>query len=105
MRKCQAFAAPLLGYLEDAKKYFGINPEDLNITTEGNKLNAPAFLSICKQMMDKFPKAKKVITTLRGSTSTSHNSWSGIMYDGIKMYVSQKYQITDIVAEAQAPMV
>ena len=97
MTELTSFCDIILGNEEDAEKHFGIKPEDLNITTEGNKINAPAFLSVCKQMMDKFPKAKKVITTLRGSTSTSHNSWSGIMYDGIKMYVSQKYQITDIV--------
>ncbi len=48
-------------------------------------------------MMEKFPKAKKVITTLRGSISASHNTWAGVLYDGKKMYETRQYQITDIV--------
>jgi 2-dehydro-3-deoxygluconokinase len=48
-------------------------------------------------MMKKFPRAKKVITTLRGSLSASHNTWAGVLYDGKNMYESKQYQITDIV--------
>ena len=48
-------------------------------------------------MIKKFPRAKKVIITLRGSISASHNSWAGVLYDGKKMYESIQYQITDIV--------
>ena len=47
--------------------------------------------------MDKFPKAKKVITTLRGSISASHNTWAGILYNGKNIYTSSEYQITHIV--------
>ena len=47
--------------------------------------------------MKKFPRAKKVITTLRGSISASHNSWAGVLYDGKKMLQTRQYQITDIV--------
>jgi len=60
-------------------------------------MNSEAFLSVCNQMMKKFPRAKKIIITLRGSISASHNSWTGILYDGKKMYESKQYQITDIV--------
>ena len=56
-----------------------------------------AFLSVCQQMMEKFPRAKKVITTLRGSISASHNTWAGVLYDREKMYETRQYQITDIV--------
>jgi 2-dehydro-3-deoxygluconokinase len=48
-------------------------------------------------MMKKFPKAKKVITTLRGSISASNNTWAGVLYDGKTMYQSPQYQITHIV--------
>jgi 2-dehydro-3-deoxygluconokinase len=48
-------------------------------------------------MMNKFPKAKKVITTLRGSISASHNTWAGILYNGTNIYTSSEYQITHIV--------
>jgi 2-dehydro-3-deoxygluconokinase len=87
----------ILGNEEDAEKHFGIKPEGLDITTQGHDVTAIAFLSVCKQMMEKFPRAKKVITTLRGSISASHNTWAGVMYDGKNMFESPQYQITDIV--------
>lgn len=48
-------------------------------------------------MMKKFPRAQKVITTLRGSISASHNTWAGVLFDGKLMYTSREYQITHIV--------
>lgn len=87
----------ILGNEEDAEKHFGIKPAGLDITTQGHDVTATAFLSVCKQMMEKFPKAKKVITTLRGSISASHNTWAGVLYDGKTMYDTTQYQITDIV--------
>jgi len=48
-------------------------------------------------MMKQFPKIKKVITTLRGSISASHNSWSGVLWDGEKLFQAPEYQITHIV--------
>ena len=87
----------ILGNEEDAEKHFGIKPKGLDITTQGHDIKAEAFLSVCEQMMEKFPKAKKVITTLRGSISASHNTWAGVLYDGRTLYQSTQYQITDIV--------
>jgi len=87
----------VLGNEEDAEMHFGIKPEGISVQTEGHNVKAEAFLSVCQQMMTKFPKAKKVITTLRGSISASHNTWAGVLYDGSKMYETRQYQITDIV--------
>ncbi len=87
----------ILGNEEDAEKHFGIKPRGLDITTQGEQVKAEAFLSVCQQMMERFPRAKKVITTLRGSISASHNTWAGVLYDGKKMYETRQYQITDIV--------
>lgn len=50
-----------------------------------------------KQLMEMFPRAKKVVTTLRGSISASHNTWSGALYDGTKLYTAPTYDITHIV--------
>ena len=86
----------ILGNEEDAEKHFGIHPEGVDVT-QGHSVSTKAFASVCKQMMDKFPKAKKVITTLRGSISASHNNWAGVLYDGKTLYESNTYQITHIV--------
>ena len=97
MTELTSYCDIILGNEEDAEKHFGIKPEGLDITTQGAHVKAEAFLSVCQQMVQKFPRAKKVITTLRGSISASHNTWAGVMYDGKQMYKSNEYQITDIV--------
>ncbi len=97
MTELTSYCDIVLGNEEDAERHFGIKPEGLDITTQGEEVKADAFLSVCRQMMDKFPKAQKVITTLRGSISASHNTWAGVLYDGKNLYKSTQYQITDIV--------
>lgn len=97
MTELTSYCDIILGNEEDAEMHFGIKPEGLDITTQGHEVKAEAFLSVCKQMISKFPRAKKVITTLRGSISASHNTWAGVMYDGSTMFESPQYQITDIV--------
>ncbi len=97
MTELTSYCDVILGNEEDAEKHFGIKPEGLDITKQGHEVKAEAFLSVCQQMMEKFPKARKVITTLRGSLSASHNTWAGVLYDGSKLYESRQYQITHIV--------
>jgi 2-dehydro-3-deoxygluconokinase len=84
MTELTSYCDIILGNEEDAEKHFGIKPKNLDITKQGHKINAEAFQSVCKQMMKKFPRAKKVITTLRGSVSASNNTWAGVLYDGKK---------------------
>ena len=86
----------ILGNEEDAEKHFGLHPEGLDVTA-GHVVDGQSYLSVLKQLMEMFPRAKKVITTLRGSISASHNTWSGVLYDGEKLYEAPTYQITDIV--------
>lgn len=97
MTELTSYCDIILGNEEDAEKHFGIKPEGLDITTQGHDIKAESFLSVCEKMMEKFPRAKKVITTLRGSISASHNTWAGVLYNGKTMFQSPQYQITDIV--------
>ncbi|MDC0486973.1 sugar kinase [Flavobacteriaceae bacterium] len=97
MSELTSYCDIILGNEEDAEMHFGIKPEGLDVTTQGDQIKVDAFLSVCQQMMKKFPKAKKVITTLRGSISASHNTWAGILYDGNTLFESPQYQITHIV--------
>ncbi len=86
----------ILGNEEDAHKHFGIHPEGVDVT-QGESVDATAYLSVCQQLMQRFPKCRKAIVTLRGSLSASHNSWSGVLYDGTQLYHAPTYQITHIV--------
>lgn len=86
----------ILGNEEDAEKHFHIHPEEVDIT-KGDTMEAEAYHSVCKQLKERFPRAKKIITTLRGSISASHNTWAGLLYNGAEFYTTRTYQITDIV--------
>jgi len=86
----------ILGNEEDAEKHFHIHPEEVDIT-KGDTMEAAAYHSVCKQLKERFPRAKKIITTLRGSISASHNTWAGLLYNGEDFYTTRTYQITDIV--------
>ena len=86
----------ILGNEEDAEKHFDIHPEGVDVT-QSDSMDAQAYESVCKQLMKRFSRAKKVVITLRGSISASHNSWSGVLYNGKKLYQAPTYQITHIV--------
>lgn len=86
----------ILGNEEDAEKHFDIHPDGVDVT-QGDSMDAAAYASVCKKLMERFPRCKKVIVTLRGSISASHNSWSGTLYDGKKMYTTRTYQLSHIV--------
>ena len=86
----------ILGNEEDAEKHFGLHPDNVDIT-KGDSMDSQAYLSVCKKLKERFPRAKKIITTLRGSISASHNSWSGVLYNGDEFLETNTYQITDIV--------
>ncbi len=86
----------ILGNEEDAEKVFGIKPEGFQVEHTGGDVDATEFESVCKQLMQKFPRAKKVIITLRGSINANHNTWGGCLYSD-KLYQSKRYDITHIV--------
>ena len=86
----------ILGNEEDAEKHFDLHPEGVDVT-QGGSVDGKAYLSVLKQLQKMFPRAKKVITTLRGSISASHNSWTGVLYDGKTLYSAPSYEITHIV--------
>ncbi|MDR1406655.1 MAG: sugar kinase [Tannerella sp.] len=86
----------ILGNEEDAEKVFGIKPEGFDATRPDGNIDAAGFESVCLQMKKRFPRARKIIITLRGSINASHNTWSGIMHAD-KLYRSKQYDITHIV--------
>ncbi len=85
----------ILGNEEDAEKVFGIRPEGVDVFK--GHVEAGSYESVCKQIMKRFTRAKKVIITLRGSINANHNTWGGVLYDGKKLFTSPNYDITHIV--------
>ena len=87
----------ILGNEEDADKVFGIKPEGFDVTATGGAIDQRRFQSVGEQLMKRFPRAKKVIITLRGSINANHNTWGGVLWDGRTLYQSPRYDITHIV--------
>ena len=87
----------ILGNEEDADKVFGIKPEGFDVTATGGTVDQKRFQSVGEQLMAKFPRAKKVIITLRGSVNANHNTWGGVLWDGKTLWQSPRYDITHIV--------
>jgi len=85
----------ILGNEEDAAMVLGIHPEGVDVTA--GHVEAAAYESVSRQIMARFPRCKKVITTLRGSVNANHNSWSGVLWDGKTLHEAPTYQITHIV--------
>lgn len=86
----------ILGNEEDAEKHFDIHPQGVDVT-QGHSIDAKAYISVGQQLMKRFPRCKKAIITLRGSISASHNTWSGVLYNGKELLEAPTYQITHIV--------
>jgi 2-dehydro-3-deoxygluconokinase len=85
----------ILGNEEDAAMSLDIHPDGVDVTK--GHVQAEAYLSVSQKIMKRFPRCKKVITTLRGSVSANHNTWSGVLYDGKTLFKAPEYQITHIV--------
>ena len=85
----------ILGNEEDAEKVFHIQPEGVDVTA--GHVEAAAYESVCRRLVKKFPRAKKVIITLRGSINANHNTWAGTLFNGEQIFFSPQYDITHIV--------
>ena len=85
----------ILGNEEDAEKVFHIQPEGVDVTA--GHVEAAAYESVCRQLVKRYPRAKKVIITLRGSINANHNTWAGTLFNGEKIFFSPQYDITHIV--------
>lgn len=84
-----------VGNEEDAEKVFGIKAPDTDVAA--GKVEAEKYRFVAEELTRKFPDLKLIAITLRGSVSASHNTWSGILYEGGRLHVGPRFNITHIV--------
>lgn len=84
-----------IGNEEDADKVFGIKAP--GVDAMAGKVESKRYRFVAENLMERFPNLQRVAITLRGSISASHNSWSGVLYDGKTLYTAPIYQVTHIV--------
>ena len=75
---------------EDAKDVFGIEAENTDI--DSGKIDQQGYVSVAKQLTEKFG-FEYVAITLRGSISASDNNWAAMLYTGEKAYFSPNYLV------------
>lgn len=97
MPELVSYSDVILGNEEDAEKVFGIKPDGFDVTATEGRIDQGQFISVARKLMERFPKASKVIITLRGSINANHNTWGGVLYDGTTLHESPRYDITHIV--------
>jgi 2-dehydro-3-deoxygluconokinase len=84
-----------IGNEEDAEKVFGIRAPHADVGA--GEVDAEDYRHVARELMQRFPNLKKVAITLRGSLSASHNTWSGVLFDGETLYSAPVYDVTHIV--------
>lgn len=83
-RQCMSELLPyvdvVIGNEEDAADVLGIHAEGTNVT-QGN-INAEAYESVARQVVQNYPNVSQVAITLRESISATHNNWGAMLFDG-----------------------
>jgi 2-dehydro-3-deoxygluconokinase len=84
-----------VGNEEDADKVFGIRAPETDVL--GGKIEAGKYIAVAEGLKGMFPNLKLIGITLRTSVNATHNRWSGVLYDGLRLYLGPAFDLTDIV--------
>jgi len=80
MREILPFTDIVIGNEEDAWDILRIRAGETDV--DSGKLEIDRYPDVAKQIIQQFPKVRKVAITLRESLSASHNNWGAMLYDG-----------------------
>ena len=94
MRPLMEHVDVAIGNEEDAQLSLGL--EAATDVTSG-RLEHAAYETLTQRMLEAFPGLSAVAITLRESRSADINGWSACLRDADRFYVSQHYDIHDIV--------
>jgi 2-dehydro-3-deoxygluconokinase len=84
---------------EDCQKSLGVqlSEGEWEHAVSSGELDTNRYRALAEKVFITFPNLKYQAITLRESFSASHNGWSACLYNGNEFFVSQRYDITDIV--------
>lgn len=84
---------------EDCQRSLGVSLSegDWASAVESGELDTNRYEALTQKMFETFPNLKYQAITLRESFSASHNGWSACLHNGSAFFLSQRYDITDIV--------
>ena len=93
MRKIVSYVDVLIANEEDIQKTLNIS-SDIKI---GDNIIIQEYEKLSEQVVKQFPNIKIIAITLRESQSADNNYWSACLYSKGKFFVSQKYNICNII--------
>ncbi len=82
-----------VGSEEDADKVFGIRAPGADV--QAGDVEAGKYGAVAEALKTKFPNLSLIALTLRGGAS--HNTWSGVLYDGTRFFTGPRFDISQIV--------
>lgn len=77
---------------KDAGMIWGISPQ-----MQTNATPQERFASVAVQLMHRYPRLKKVVTTFRGAVNANYNTWEASLFDKGQLYSSRRYELTHMV--------
>lgn len=83
-----------LGNEEDCQKSLGVK---VDVDVESGKLQTERYRELTDKVLNLYPNIKKIALTLRESHSANYNGWSAVLNNRKEFFISQKYEIHDIV--------
>lgn len=89
------FCDVLIGNEEDAEKVLGVSAPETDILS--GEIHADKYRFVCEEIVKQYPNITTIATTLRGSLSASHNTWSGSLWHKDKYYFGPTHDILPIV--------
>ncbi len=90
MAKLMPYVDVCIANEADAKDVFGIEAENTDV--ESGSLNHEGYVSVARQLSERFG-CKKVAITLRGSLSATDNDWAGMLYSDSAAVFSPTYRV------------
>ena len=81
---------------ETSNTYFKLGVEDVEFNPD-EPIDGTRLRPFVEKLHGHFDRCKYVAQTLRASINADHNRWSGILYDGARLYTTRTFEITDMV--------
>ncbi|MDR3312807.1 MAG: sugar kinase [Spirochaetaceae bacterium] len=94
MRELTKHADVIIANEEDIQKCLGI---EAKVDVTSGKLNTEVYRDLTAQVKKEFSTVSVVAVTLRESKSADQNGWSGALSGKTGFYLSQRYDLDDIV--------
>ncbi len=95
MRQLAAWVDIAVANEEDIQKSLGITGE--NAPVPGTQADPEYYRALTGRVPEAYPDMKRIAVTLRESRSADVNGWSACLNDREGFYLSEKYEIRDIV--------